>query len=140
MVGSGSSDCMYPVFLNLLLPKYFRVLIYMWQWTQVEAGVYLISACLPTWRTFLDRLGKKRFFSRMTAPKQSDLYYSRAKKPRGNQPLPLNSLLLTDVNEVTIKGHDFYILEDGQVDSTGSQNGIRVTTNFEVEGVSGNGV
>ncbi|THV51512.1 hypothetical protein BGAL_0108g00080 [Botrytis galanthina] len=34
-------------------------------WTQVEAGVYLISCCLPTWRPLLERVGQKNFFGKL---------------------------------------------------------------------------
>lgn len=35
-------------------------------WTQVETGVYLISACLMTYRPLLERIGKGRFVGKLT--------------------------------------------------------------------------
>ena len=34
-------------------------------WTQVETGVYLISACLMTYRPLLERIGKGRFVGKL---------------------------------------------------------------------------
>ena len=35
-------------------------------WTQVETGVYLISACLMTYRPLLERVGKGKFVGKLT--------------------------------------------------------------------------
>lgn len=88
-------------------------------WTQVEPGVYLISACMMTFRPLLDRVGHKDFFGR--------------RKPNSGKTFDSED---TDRNNIALKprlgpdAHGFHRLNnDWEHDS-----GIRVTTNIHVGG------
>ena len=52
-------------------------------WTQVETGVYLISACLMTYRPLLERIGKGRFSGKLTRrSKRSNGHSANSQKSR----------------------------------------------------------
>lgn len=57
-------------------------------WTQIEAGIYLISACLPTYRPLLERIGHRRFLDRLTYTKTANEYNSTNVK-EGSHDIPL---------------------------------------------------
>lgn len=92
-------------------------------WTQVETGVYLISACLMTYRPLLERIGKGKLVEKLThrsnTPK-SDRSTSRITKQQiADIPLKLRA-------EDGRSG--FYRLENA--DSMDPQ--IKVTTDISV--------
>ncbi len=60
-------------------------------WTQVETGVYLISACLMTYRPLLERIGKGRYAGNfMRHSKRSNDHYVGSKSTRQDTPdIPL---------------------------------------------------
>ncbi|EDN93581.1 hypothetical protein SS1G_09448 [Sclerotinia sclerotiorum 1980 UF-70] len=93
-------------------------------WTQVEAGVYLISCCLPTWRPILERIGQKNFLRKLI----SRVTATVAKPPtnvtsEGSSNIQLQSNL-------SKRGKGFHRLESGGGDNS-AQN-ILVTKDVTV--------
>lgn len=60
-------------------------------WTQVEVGIYLISACLPTYRPLLERIGKRSFVATSTYFKNSNGQHNLDDLRTGSPDIPLNS-------------------------------------------------
>ncbi|KAE8368547.1 hypothetical protein BDV27DRAFT_40174 [Aspergillus caelatus] len=65
-------------------------------WTQVETGVYLISACLPTYRPLLEQVGSSRIVSRL----------SRSRSRRGTGTSEARDTL--PLHAVTAVGQPYY--------------------------------
>lgn len=65
-------------------------------WTQVETGVYLISACLPTYRPLIEHVGSSRILSRL----------SRSRSRRGTGASEAPDVL--PLHSVTAVGQPYY--------------------------------
>ncbi len=61
-------------------------------WTQVETGVYLISACLMTYRPLIERIGRGRFVGKLTHLSSTPNGHLVTSKNTGqqNSDIPLN--------------------------------------------------
>ncbi|KAL9122552.1 MAG: hypothetical protein Q9187_000895 [Circinaria calcarea] len=73
-------------------------------WTQIEAGIYLISACLPTYRPLLERIGTGRWTFIPTTPEGNKDQRSDSLK-RTNSAIPLTSPSKT--HKMGIRGQEF---------------------------------
>lgn len=96
-------------------------------WTQVEAGVYLISACVMTYRPLLERIGHGRFVGRLRATKRSN-GYTPNHTGKQNASIPLDNRPV--IHDRGIKGQGFHRLEDNRAGDPR----IVVTTNITVDG------
>ena len=92
-------------------------------WTQVEPGVYLISACLMTYRPLLERIGKGKLFRKPTSrAKTSNDHFASSKTSRREvDEIPLNSRTEADK-------HGFHRFENDSF----VEPGITVTTKISV--------
>lgn len=116
-------------------------------WTITEPGIYLISACLLTYRPLLERLGKSRWFGSLKSSMQGSQKTSYAKnrgadseRRSGNVPLrPLNkgSMGFTELHDEEYGGDvqigrsssDFG--KDHATDKQVRHDGITVTTEIQ---------
>ena len=90
-------------------------------WTQIEGGVYLISACLMTYRPLLERMGRGKLLSKLTHSLTSSKRFRSSSSRRQSVSIPLTPHPAAD-------SHDFQRLEpDIAADSQ-----ILVTTNIDV--------
>ena len=90
-------------------------------WTQIEGGVYLISACLMTYRPLLERMGRGKLLSKLTHSLTSSKRFRSSSSRRQSVNIPLTPHPAAD-------SHGFQRLEPDIV--TDSQ--ILVTTNINV--------
>lgn len=92
-------------------------------WTQVETGVYLISACLMTYRPLLERVGRGRFAGKSTRRSKISNRHSENSKNARQQIADIPLKLRTEEDK-----YGFHRLEnDDGVDPR-----ITVTTNISV--------
>ncbi|KAF7908362.1 uncharacterized protein EAF01_004117 [Botrytis porri] len=87
-------------------------------WTQVEPGVYLISACLPTWRPLIEKI-----LPRIIHPSKTSALGSNKKQTRGNDGIPL---------QAHRSSHGFQRLEDSSRKKFPHPNDITVTVDYSV--------
>jgi len=100
-------------------------------WTQIEPGVYLICACLPTWRPLLERAGKNFFGKVMNRKTRSSTKPSNVASNEGSD-IQLRS-------NSSKKGQGFQRLEDRNHRSTQSIHDIMVTKGFSIMEQTGEG-
>ncbi|MCJ1245407.1 hypothetical protein MMC30_002611 [Trapelia coarctata] len=98
-------------------------------WTQIEAGVYLISACLMTYRPLLERIGRGRLASRAD-PSNAANGYTPNHSGDANTGIPLQPR--SRIHGMGISRQGFRQLGDRQGDRRGEKPGILVTTNIHV--------
>lgn len=88
-------------------------------WTQIEPGVYLISACLMTYRPLLERVARGNIVEKLTHRSSKN---SSANYQRSSIEVPLKARTTTDT-----KGY-----ESLSNVAAGGESWIRVTTNVNV--------
>lgn len=69
-------------------------------WTQIKTGIYLISACLPTYRPLLERIGHRRFIDRLTYAKTDKEFNSKQNSPN----IPLKFRPKVHILNITSRG------------------------------------
>lgn len=107
-------------------------------WTQVEAGTYLISACLPTFKPLLERVGLKMGLSGMTRHGgTSDRYgngdaYGSSFRSKGKpiESSSISNIPLTNLTDVSSRSEGWHRLHEQE------SAGITVTKDFRVNGYS----
>ena len=90
-------------------------------WTQVEPGVYLISACLMTYRPLLERIGRKGLLGKLTRNSNSGKTFDSNDTREHGDGIALRPRVDPDTHGFHRLGNDF-----------GVDPGIVITTNIHV--------